>query len=177
MHYPLSHGDTASDTRGYVKRLTQGNGMAAVTGCAYRQRSRVYTFGGQDCPEPVRQARWVAVSALTTWGLANLVADAQTVVDELAANAVEHAGGLREVSLKYEVETGVVRLEVTDKGLGRGPVLRPPEDAWSEGGRGLMLVEAMTARWGVHRSNRWHRVVYAEWHLEPSPENSGHPSR
>ncbi|HWG94645.1 MAG TPA: ATP-binding protein, partial [Mycobacteriales bacterium] len=52
---------------------------------------------------------------------------------------------------------GGVRLEVVDGHAGRVPVVRQP-DADAEGGRGLVIVQALAARWGSERLSAGKRV-------------------
>ncbi len=63
-----------------------------------------------------------------------------------------------------------VRVEVSDGGGGQ-PVVREP-GAGEEGGRGLMIVEAVAERWGVRRGERdtcvWAEVVRKERVCEES---------
>jgi anti-sigma regulatory factor (Ser/Thr protein kinase) len=82
-------------------------------------------------------------------GLAN---DAELLLSELVGNAVRHArplpGGV--VRVAWEIATREVVLRVTDGGSANGR--RPQEsvaapDAVS--GRGLAIVAALAARWGV----------------------------
>jgi anti-sigma regulatory factor (Ser/Thr protein kinase) len=69
------------------------------------------------------------------------------VVTELVSNAVLHGRG--EVVLRLQLEGDIVQGEVIDQGGGfeREIRVRGPQDV---GGRGLMLVEQLTNRWGVH---------------------------
>jgi two-component sensor histidine kinase len=70
------------------------------------------------------------------------------VVAELAANAVRHGrvpGRDFRVRLLWQSD-GVVRVEVADARTERLPVLREPD---GEGGYGLLLVAAVSERWGV----------------------------
>jgi anti-sigma regulatory factor (Ser/Thr protein kinase) len=67
------------------------------------------------------------------------------LVDELVANAIVHGAGA--VSLELEVRHERVRVAVTDEGETL-PVLRIPSPT-AEGGRGLSIVNAVAAQWGV----------------------------
>jgi PAS domain S-box-containing protein len=84
---------------------------------------------------------------------------ARLAVTELVDNAVLHAG-LRSgelVEVHAERMGSGVAVEVTDRGCGFDPahLSRPPA---AEGGRGLRLVAALSARWGVERNDGVTRV-------------------
>src|ERR1700759_195307 len=73
--------------------------------------------------------------------------DLVLVVSELVGNAIIHGQG--EVVLRLELEGEALRGEGIDQGGGfeREAGESGPDDI---GGRGLMLVESMTSRWGIH---------------------------
>lgn len=86
----------------------------------------------------------------------DLEARAALVVSEMATNAVEHGRGDFEV----RVDTGPpLRIEVADHSseLPR----RRPLSLWSEGGRGLHVVDRLSSRWGTTQSPNG-KVVWAE---------------
>jgi DNA-binding NarL/FixJ family response regulator len=93
----------------------------------------------------VPQAREFVRRLLDEWGAASLFDEASLVVTELAANAVLHAGTPYEVRLS-EAE-GVVRIEVAD--LDRGTPEPQPFSDDAESGRGIVLVSALSASWGI----------------------------
>ena len=76
--------------------------------------------------------------------------DIHVVVSELVANAVRHGGahGPDAVTVSLTLAPDRVRVEVEDPGPGFEPPERP-EPRPSGGGRGLVLLERMTSRWGV----------------------------
>lgn len=83
------------------------------------------------------------------------------VVAELAANSVLHGrvpGRDFELCLKYDRAAGVVRVEVSDTHP-RHPKLSASD---TEGGRGLLLVEAVAARWGVDGRTGAGKTVWAK---------------
>ena len=101
-------------------------------------------------PEPTapREARAFLAAELRTWGVADDVVDtAQLCLSEIVTNAVHHARTVAD--LRVSVEEGVLTVVVRDFGAG-GQVVAPVggEDPLVVFGRGLMLVEAMTDRWG-----------------------------
>jgi anti-sigma regulatory factor (Ser/Thr protein kinase) len=103
-------------------------------------------------PESARAARRFAHAALTEWRLAALSDDVDLVISELITNALLHARADRRftpgatIRLDLEYDGDGLYCRVTD-----GSMLPPaPEDALdtAESGRGLMLVQALSASWG-----------------------------
>ncbi|MEU5881085.1 ATP-binding protein [Spirillospora sp. NPDC047279] len=84
------------------------------------------------------------------------VADMQLCVDELVANACEHTASGRGGRVTVTVSRGRDRLRVSviDDG---GAVTKPcvHHDLDGENGRGLRLVDALSARWGVEDTTVW----------------------
>ncbi|NPC98337.1 response regulator [Nocardioides sp. zg-DK7169] len=114
----------------------------------------------------VREARSLVRSTLATWDLEHLHDEACLVVSELATNAINHARSSFLVRLSLNPTT--VRIEVGDGG--RGTPEPQPHSATREGGRGMLLVAAMSASWGIDRSEDG-KVVWAEL----ARETAGHP--
>jgi len=99
-------------------------------------------------PERVAQARAFVTGHLADAQLAPAVDAVQLVVSELATNAVVHAVTPFTVSLSRSNRS--LRLEVRDGSSGRvhGPATQLPT---STAGRGLVVVEACSASWGVRK--------------------------
>ncbi|WP_437061461.1 ATP-binding protein [Streptomyces sp. enrichment culture] len=121
-------------------------------------------------PHGARLARRMCEHRLDTWGVSH-GSDAHGVVSlvaaELCANAVRHghvAGRDFHVLLTADPVTGTVRIEVTDTRGERLPALPAASGADGEGGRGLLLVEALADRWGCRprRSGGPGKTVWAE---------------
>ncbi|WNF28982.1 ATP-binding protein [Streptomyces sp. C11-1] len=107
-----------------------------------------------------RLARLLATEQLRSWGLP--LEDASLVIGELATNAALHGyvPG-RDFRILLSVYDDVLRIEVADTRGDRDPVKRePPGD--SEGGRGLLLVEALSVRWGTEHGPFPRKTVWAE---------------
>jgi anti-sigma regulatory factor (Ser/Thr protein kinase) len=105
-----------------------------------------------------------ARSALTRSFSASLTVrtldDVRLLATELISNSQRHSA-MRDddrVSLRAQLEDGLMRVEVRDPGRG-GPV-RMREPNGQEGGYGLVLVQRLAKRWGVERSNE--TVVWFE---------------
>ncbi|MFD7923309.1 ATP-binding protein [Streptomyces sp. NPDC059740] len=113
-----------------------------------------------------RLARFLAAHQLNVWGVpyGSSAADGVLlVVAELAANAVLHGrvpGRDFALVLVHRPGEGLLRVEVADPHPA-GPARLVP-DADAEGGRGLLLVDAVAERWGVGDRNGPGKTVWAE---------------
>ncbi|MGW6137134.1 ATP-binding protein [Streptomyces sp. NPDC055140] len=71
-------------------------------------------------------------------------------VTELLSNVVRHVPGARaEVRLLHDPDTGHLRAEVSDEGPALPPEAPHSADPFAESGRGLAIVSAIAAKWGV----------------------------
>ena len=101
-------------------------------------------------PDSVPIARRRVRAALGLHGLSEYAQDAEVITSELVANAVQHAceDGTRTIGviLTHAGTPAAVTVAVSDSSP-QVPVRRdtPPG---SEQGRGLQIVEALSARWG-----------------------------
>lgn len=101
----------------------------------------------QLAPEPIsaRAARQLIEAALQRWGDDDSTEVATLLTTELVTNAIVHAR--TDFALKVTTHEDRLRVEVSD--LNHDPPrLVPIEDA-EEHGRGLHLVHALSASWGV----------------------------
>jgi anti-sigma regulatory factor (Ser/Thr protein kinase) len=92
-----------------------------------------------------RQAREVVTEACARWGLPDLVGPACTVVTELVNNVVVHASTPMEVVVRLRDRH--LHVSVTD-GSPTPPEAKGPAAPTAPGGRGLMMVDAVSDRWG-----------------------------
>lgn len=103
---------------------------------------------------------------LGLWGLPS--DSASHIVAELATNATVHgrvAG--RDFQLRLTVQADRrLRIEVTDTRGDRLPIATTPGQH-VEGGRGLLIVEALADRWGVIPGPVPRKTVWAELDLAP----------
>ncbi|WP_190080196.1 ATP-binding protein [Streptomyces longisporoflavus] len=110
-----------------------------------------------------RLARLLAGEQLRSWGMP--FEAAEQIVAELANNAALHGhvpGRSFRLALKIG-EAATLRIEVTDARADR----RPPEAAqppplYAESGRGLLLVAALSDRWGTEPGSPPCKTVWAE---------------
>ncbi|UWE13355.1 ATP-binding protein [Actinacidiphila bryophytorum] len=92
-------------------------------------------------------ARRLVTTLLSQWALPELVDDAALVLDELVANAADHARGASiRITITRQDHT-VVRLAVADRERKRPRLADAGPD--DEGGRGMYLVAGLSRRWGV----------------------------
>ncbi|MFI1532073.1 ATP-binding protein [Streptomyces griseus] len=83
---------------------------------------------------------------LGLWGLRPCIGDAELVLTELATNAFQHGGG-DGVTVTWCATDAFLFIQVEDSSPVR-PVLRVVDES-SERGRGLCIVEALAAEWGI----------------------------
>lgn len=115
-------------------------------------------------PGAVPCVRLHTTALLREWGMSALADAAELVASELATNAVQasseptsagpasrSAGGLAVVSLHLASDRRQLLIEVGDSDP-RPPAPASP-DPERDGGRGLSIVEAVSARWGCYYLN------------------------
>lgn len=131
----------------------------------------MFTQRFSSTPRGARLARRLALHQLDRWGIpyGSEVSDAVALlVAELAANAVTHGrvpGRDFELTLTYT--PGVrLRIDVSDTRGERRPAATA-SGPLDEGGRGLLLVEALASRWSVLDRVPAGKTVRAEIDLGP----------
>lgn len=82
--------------------------------------------------------------------------DAALLVSELVTNALLH--GVGAISLRIDVETDAVRVEVSDQG---NVALEPSPTPGAHGGWGLRIVDEVADDWGVRAGSTrvWFRLI------------------
>ncbi len=99
----------------------------------------------------VSVARRRLVSDLIAAGIYDsAVCDATLVLSELLSNALRHAGPLpgAKIRVAWHLDGGHVQISVSDGGGPTRPELGEPTQA-ATGGRGLRIVEKLSAGWGT----------------------------
>jgi len=116
-------------------------------------------------PEAVRHARRFTRRTLRAWGVREEPDTALLVVSELVTNALVHTDG--QVRLDLTLLNQRLRVAVADSSP-RTPV-KPTNIGWeATGGRGILLVEAMSASWGALPVSGG-KQVWADVILDQSP--------
>jgi anti-sigma regulatory factor (Ser/Thr protein kinase) len=104
-------------------------------------------------------ARAAVAAKLTAWGLPHLVDDATQIASELIANAVAASTqgapeGAEPVSVTLTLTISSTRRElcvrVWDPAPALPPRIRQEPGTWAERGRGLLIVEELSTRWGCY---------------------------
>ncbi|EPJ41609.1 hypothetical protein STAFG_1340 [Streptomyces afghaniensis 772] len=120
---------------------------------------------GEHAPRHVRR---IVRSFLEEWRMPELSDAVELGVTELLANVVQHVPDRRCALLLLRQPAGV-RVEVTD-GSDRLPVSPDRLDPEAEGGRGLLLLDAMADKWGV---SLWRGGGKTVWFECASPTHRG----
>lgn len=114
-------------------------------------------------PQSVRRARLFVAGTLSAWGLGDLTGPSTLIVSELVTNVIDHTRcRLVRVAVRRTAENRV-RVTVADKSR-TTPRPKQVRDE-SEEGRGLLLVDALSHRWGYEQC-RSGKVVWAELHTK-----------
>jgi anti-sigma regulatory factor (Ser/Thr protein kinase) len=129
---------------------------------------RMFTQRFSSTPLGARLARHLALHQLHVWGIARGTDTSDTaalIIAELAANATTH-GRIpgRDFELGLFHAPGILRIDVSDTRAERRPHLTTPASG-ADGGRGLLLVDALADRWEVRDRVPLGKTVRAELDL------------
>jgi len=117
----------------------------------------MHTLQLNDAPDAVPVARHFVREKLRGTPLEPRSGDSELILTELVTNATLH--GTPPVTVGIEISSDMARFEVSDASPGAPVGLVQSSEAMT--GRGLMLVEALSDRWGVDRRDRG-KLVWAE---------------
>jgi len=129
---------------------------------ATQASTRLLALALPGIPESVPVARVHVRAALGLHGLVEYADDAEIITSELVTNAVQHACANSTqtigVTLIHSGSPAVVTIAVSDSSPHR-PIRRDTRTG-SEQGRGLQIVEALSAHWG-RRTENGGKTVFA----------------
>ncbi|NHI09121.1 hypothetical protein STPH2_4487 [Streptomyces sp. KO7888] len=130
--------------------------------------SGMLTLPGRDLSS-ARTARHYVRDTCRSWSLpAGTTDDLVAITGELVANALEHTESPT-VTITCALTPGTATVGVTDDGRSGGtPVASPSaggSEAECEGGRGLLITDALATRWGTLRTGEG-LTVWAEVAVE-----------
>jgi anti-anti-sigma regulatory factor len=138
--------------------------MASRTDPVPRKRSSQVL---KPVPRSLLKARSLVKRVCTGWNVCTVADRAQIVTTELVANALRHAGTRMELTVALRQRC--LHLSVRD-GSRRAPRLCEAESELDAGGRGLKIVEALTAGWGSTPTKNG-KVVWATLRLSATPRH------
>ncbi|ARF59309.1 hypothetical protein B1H19_08545 [Streptomyces gilvosporeus] len=113
-----------------------------------RQPSRHCTVELQALPARIGHVRRIISAQLRYWHLDALIDPAALGVTELLANVHRHARPSKRCSVELYALLGQLTVSVHDRDP-RLPRVRAAE-SWETCGRGLALIAALSASWGMH---------------------------
>jgi len=143
---------------GYALKDNQLDYLVELLETLGKQRTGQTTLRLDGGLTSARAARVFTTAALDDWDVADISDDVLLVVTELVNNAVTHAHTPCELRLSISPVT--LRIEVIDEGPGTPDPL--PPSATRNHGRGLHLVDALTAAWGFEPMATGGKMVWAE---------------
>ncbi|MGW3644951.1 ATP-binding protein [Streptomyces sp. NPDC000878] len=108
-----------------------------------------FSFPGTDLTSARAARRCVRSMAELRDLPSSVVDDLETITGELAANALEHTDS-RTITVALTLAAETATVSVTDEGKGYAPVVHTPTgpSPEEERGRGLLITDALAARWG-----------------------------
>jgi anti-sigma regulatory factor (Ser/Thr protein kinase) len=102
-------------------------------------------------PGAVSCARLHIRRLLLEWGLARLCDDAEIIASELITNAVKASQSMPQAfSVRLWLASDLAQVLVIVWDASPQPPMRTDAGSDAESGRGLMLVEVLSAQWGWH---------------------------
>lgn len=155
---PSESGDIAGRVDGYAMKDTELDYLVELLETIGKQRIGQSTLRLDGTLTSARRARTFTTATLEEWGVTGVEDDMLLVVTELVNNAVMHAHG--ECELRISISPLSLRVEVTDQGAGTPDPL--PQSLTRNHGRGLHLVDALTAAWGFEPVDGGGKLVWAE---------------
>ena len=151
--------------------VSQGLGPQGILDVPTNTLSQVLTV--PSVPFAVSAAREWSCRTIQRWRLGEAAEPIEQIVSELVTNSVEHAE-CTSVSVLLIYAAGMLRLEVRDQDAGHVPVLKHPETG-DVGGRGLVIVQALSDRWGLQVTDSG-KAVWCEFALPPPAPAASHGS-
>jgi len=143
----------------------------AVTPRQRREPDVTSVLAVRPAPAAIMQVRHEVARLLVSWELAEICDDAVLCLSEALTNAVLHARPARPVTITIHRDLRTLRIEIADTGRGMimhdpgcpaDPDALRPGDELAEHGRGLRVIDALAARWGVDADDAGKRVWFEQ---------------
>jgi anti-anti-sigma regulatory factor/anti-sigma regulatory factor (Ser/Thr protein kinase) len=138
-------------TRAELDRMAVNRAMpifadrTAALAAVNDEAPRMFRLRLMPTPTALAAARQLVGDACTGWHVEQVRADAELAITELVANVVRHARSPMEVGTTYR--DNFLHLSVRDGNV-RKPIRTLADPETGEGGRGLILLDAITSAWG-----------------------------
>jgi anti-sigma regulatory factor (Ser/Thr protein kinase) len=124
-------------------------------------------------PDAPSCGRLLVQRYLSAWGIAHMIDEAQLVMSELLTNAVKANAEFTTIHIRLVILGGTsLLIEVRDCNP-EPPVLKDASGD-NEGGRGLMIVDALCERWGYYHPTHGSKSVWAELLIPLPTREPGH---
>jgi anti-sigma regulatory factor (Ser/Thr protein kinase) len=166
---PLATHDSATGAPGAIDGPSTppaARNPAPVPGApAITSRSHRTCLELQAHPRAVPHARRFARETLRAWKLHRIADDTELIISELVSNAVTAAGLLPDAHISVLIAARPDHLAVLVWDASPRLPARQPHDDDAASGRGLQIVEALSARWGSY-ADRHGKVVWAQLRLD-----------
>jgi CheY-like chemotaxis protein/anti-sigma regulatory factor (Ser/Thr protein kinase) len=156
---PGDAGGLAARVDGYALKDSQLDYLVELLESLGERRAAQTSLQLDGSITNARDARLFARETLGDWGVPEgVVEDVLLIVTELVNNAITHAQSGCE--LRMSLTAVSLRIEVIDGGTGTPDPL--PPSATRNHGRGLHLIDALTAAWGYEPIASGGKMVWAE---------------
>lgn len=162
---PAERGWYEDNAAGFVEKDTHVDRLVDVLETLGHHTPVEATVDFPRTPASAGAARHFVADKLREWKLDPILDAALLVTSELAANAVVHADS----SLRLRLSLGARTLRIDIMDSGRGTPEPQPRSSTEEHGRGLLLVAAMSAAWGIEEVTEG-KTVWAELDLDKTPQ-------
>ena len=166
----------AALTNGAVDGSWHADSWGVVFEVLFETEEQWQAFRNLPAVRAVTAAREWSRQTINRWHLGEAAEPIEHLVSELVTNSIEHAQCVS-VTVLLMYAAGVLRLEVRDQDTARVPVQKCPEPSDVDG-RGLVIVQALSDRWGV-RVTSTGKAVWCEVAVAPPAAlaDRGEPGR
>jgi CheY-like chemotaxis protein/anti-sigma regulatory factor (Ser/Thr protein kinase) len=166
---PADEGWITDQVEGYVAKHAELDYLLDLLEALGRPHATEATLDLPHELTSVATARRFVAQQVSEWKAEQILADAVLVTSELAANAIMHADS--SCRIRLSLTTATLRIDVIDAGAGTPePQLA---DLTAEHGRGLRMVAAVAAAWGMEALPGDGKLVWAEL-KRPAEDYRGH---